>query len=311
MRLTNEQIKSILFGAVDITETQAGISGHKCSGKTLEQWQNLSAGLHKNAFPPTGLRLDFETDATEIIFTVQGKFECLVDGLLTAISDPKEDLSRITLTYEDGKSRRITLIYPSHDTSVGNLRGVELNDGATVTPHKYDEKFLFLGDSITQGWNSGIDSTSYAWRTSLFFNADCIIHGVGGGYFHSSVFEAPAGFDPDRVFVAFGTNDFGHFKTLDELKTHASAYLDKVVAAYGTKKIYGITPIWRYDTWEKPMGTFDECIAVIRGEYEKRNIPVIDGLTLVPHRKEFYADVLHPNALGFSVYAENLIKILK
>jgi len=310
MKLTSEQIKSVLFGAVQTVETPEGITGHKCSPETLAQWKELFPNVAKNALPPTGLRLDFETDATSVRFTVRGKFECLVDGLLTASSDPKEDPSLLSLAFGAAKPRRITLIFPSHDSSEGILSGVELNDGAAVAPHKYDEKFLFLGDSITQGWNSGIDSLSYAWRTSLFFNADCIIYGVGGGVFHPAVFEAPSGFDPDRVFVAFGTNDFGHYKTLADLRLHASQYLDLVTGAYEGKKIYGITPIWRYDPWEKTMGSFDECIAVLREEYEKRGIFVIDGLKLVPHDKAFFADALHPNALGFSLYAQNLIRIL-
>ncbi len=308
MKLTKEQIRSILFGAVEIAEEQGGAVGYKCSAPIREGWYTLSPTLGTRSEAPTGIRLDFETDATQILFSVKGTFECLVDGLLTAVSDPEKDPSEISLTYGEAKSRRITLIFPSH--AQGILCGVELNDEATVRPHQYDEKFLFLGDSITQGWNSGIDSMSYAWRTSLFFNADFIIHGVGGACFYPSVFETPANFDPDRIFVAFGTNDFVRFNTLEELQANASAYLDKVTKAYADKKIYGITPIWRYDTWETPMGTFDECIAVIRKEYETRGIPVIDGMTLVPHDKTFFADNVHPNALGFSCYSLNLIKEL-
>ena len=44
----------------------------------------------------------------------------------------------------------------------------------------------------------------------------------------------------------------------------------------------------------------------------KHGVTVIDGRTLTPHLPEFYSDkVLHPNALGFGVYAENLIKAIK
>jgi len=310
MKLTAEQIRTLLFGAVEVTEEKGVLSPYKCTAPVRKAWYALREALGQRSESSTGIRLDFETDGTEVTFSLVGApFDLLLDGLLAdrfTGSDEPQDFS-VTL---DGRPHRITLIFPSHDTG-GRLCGVEVSGGASVTPHEYDRKFLFLGDSITQGWNSGIDSLSYAWRTSLSFNADCVIHGVGGGIFHPSVFEAPEGFDPDRVFIAFGTNDFGYYPTLEALRKGVADYLDLAVAAYGARRILGITPIWRYDTWVKPMGTFDECIDVIREEYEKRKITVVDGLSLVPHCKEFFADGVHPNALGFSMYAENLIRAVE
>lgn len=313
--LTTEQIKEILFGAVEIFVENGVLSAHKCTAPIREAWQRLSPAMGVRSLAATGVRLDFETDATQLLFSLSGReFTCLTDGLFygcsqrTATGDPTD----FTLEL-DGELHRVTLIFPSHSEApshVGHVHGVELSDGAKVFPHVYGEKFLFMGDSITQGWNSEIDSLSYAWRTSLFFNADCVIHGVGAGIFSPDTFEAPAGFDPDRVFIAFGTNDYNQLKTKEELRKNMTAFLDRLQCAYPHKKIYGITPIWRSDTVSRPMGTFDECIAVIRKEYEARGITVIDGMKLVPHHKNFYSDYVHPNALGFSCYAENLIKEL-
>lgn len=308
MTLSLEQIKTILFGAAEVSKENGIISAYKCTAPIREAWGTLHENFGTRAQASTGIRLDFHTDTTEVSFTLINKtFDCLVDGLLTERFAGEEEPTKFTLAL-DGKLHRVTLIFPSHNAG-GKLCEVEVSDGAKVAPHVYGEKFLFLGDSITQGWDSDIDSLSYAWRTSLFFNADCRIHGVGGGYFHPSIFEGED-FDPDRVFVAFGTNDFDHFKTLDELRTYTSEYLDKVSAAFTGRPIYAITPIWRA-IQKKPMGTFDECIAVIREEHKKRGFTVIDGLSLVPHRKEFFQeDGLHPNALGFSLYAQNLIRAI-
>ena len=310
MILSKEQLQSVLFGAQEIQWEGNTLLPYKCSEAVRRVWYGLRPELGKRAEAPTGCRLDFVTDGEEVTFTLEGTpYDCLVDGLLTDRFEGSDSPEAFSVTL-DGEPHRVTLIFPSHDGVTPKLHSVEISDGASVNPHEYGEKFLFLGDSITQGWNSGIDSLSYAWRTALFFNADCRIYGVGGAYFYAPVFEKPADFDPDRIFIAFGTNDFGHFSTLEELQEHAAAYLDAVKEAFGDKKIYGITPIWRYDTWVKPMGTFDECIDVIRKEYERRQITVIDGLDLVPHNKTFFSDVVHPNALGFGLYAENLIRIL-
>ena len=93
-------------------------------------------------------------------------------------------------------------------------------------------KFLFIGDSITQGYDSKQDSMSYAWRVSRMLNADSIIHGIGGGYYHESIVDS-IDFDPDTVVLAFGTNDFGHYDTYDELRYHASAFFSLITKEYG------------------------------------------------------------------------------
>ena len=46
--------------------------------------------------------------------------------------------------------------------------------------------------------------------------------------------------------------------------------------------------------------------SMIREEEEKAGFSVLDGMTLVPHLPEFFSDkFLHPNDLGFGIYAEN------
>ena len=207
-------------------------------------------------------------------------------------------------------SYRVTLYFPSHDV-YGTLSRVELDDGATFTPHKYDMKWLFIGDSITQGWAALVDSLSYAWRVSRFYNADCVINGVGGAFFHEDTFDT-INFDPDVVSVAYGTNDFGYFKTLDEFRAHTRAYLELVAKEYAGKKIFVISPIWRDKRDGKSMGSFEECRAVVYEEAERLGLIHIDGLYLVPPLPQFYYDeYLHPNENGFSLFAENLITELQ
>ena len=210
----------------------------------------------------------------------------------------------------DGKENRITLVLSSHDEP-SVLSSVEIDDGASLSPHSFDCKMMFIGDSITQGWDSGYDSLSYAYRVSRFFNANSIIHGVGGGYFHETIFDADVPFDPDIVVIAFGTNDWGRFGSLADLKDQASKFLGAIAAKYSSKKIFAISPIWRADTENvtKATGTFEEVCNAVKSEINNAGITLIDGLTLVPHHSDFYSDVfLHPNALGFGIYAENLIK---
>ena len=58
-----------------------------------------------------------------------------------------------------------------------------------------------------------------------------------------------------------------------------------------------------------PMGSFAECRRILASEAEARGMIHIDGLSLVPPLPELFADEwLHPNALGFGFYGENLTR---
>ena len=315
MQLTVEQIKSLVFGAVRIEKNQDGLRFFKCTKKQSDAWYALSDGLGERADGTTpGVRLDFHTNSKTLSFEAKGTFDVYVNDLFRekfllkeggeatiALCDPLGD------PLEDA---RVTLIFPSH--FLGSvLKSVSLDDGAYVKPHAFDKKILFIGDSITQGWDSGYDSLSYAWRLIRFFNADAVIHGVGGGYFHPTTFDH-IDFDPDFVILALGTNDFGKNPTTDEMREKTAAFMDLLREEYRGKKIFCISPLWRA-VQEKPMGHFRDCRRVVIEEAEKRGFIHINGLDMVPPDPVFFADAtpLHPNALGFGIFAENLIRELQ
>lgn len=306
MKLTFEQIKNLTVGAVDIEQTADGIFFYKMQKCQIDAFYALSDILGFRAKTTTGIRLDFETDSKFLAFEVKNgsKFEYLINGVYQG-----------TVTINDSRAKielfapcRVTLVFPSHD--VGVIDNVELSDGASAVRHKFDKKVLFIGDSITQGWNSGVDTLSYAYRTSFALNLDSVIQGVGGAYYHASTF-ADSGFSPDTVIVAYGTNDVWHFGTKDEMAMQLRAYLGLVKETYKQSKIYAISPIWvSGGSEEKRMGNLWECYRFIAEEIEKCGVEHIRGLDLVPHERRYFADDLHPNADGFGEYAENLVKII-
>ncbi len=315
MKLTFEQIKSATVGAVKIEQKADGIHCHKCTQSQVNTWMRESAELGANASATTGIRLDFQTDSQRLtVSTACGRpFELIVDGLLRARLDFSET-EKITVDLCDPlgdplPQKRVTLCFPCHGTP-GTLSSVELDDGATFTPHTFDRKLLFIGDSITQGWESGWDSLSYVSRVSEFFNAESVNQGIGGAYFLPESFDHIS-FDPDAVIVSYGTNDFGHYPTKEEFYDQARAHLTLIKREYGDRPIFVISPIWRGKKTEKKMGRFQECRAIVKALAEEMELRHIDGLTLVPPLPELFSDgYLHPNANGFSLYAENLIRQL-
>ena len=311
MKLSFDTIKSITVGAVRTWEEDGNLHFSKCTQKQVDAWQALDPFLGTNSRATTGVRLDFYTNSSTFSFTaVSGnKFEIYINDLMQ-YNLKRADLVDNSYSIKlDGAENRITLIFSAHDAPTV-ISAVELDEGATIRPVEYDCKMMFIGDSITQGWDSGYDSLSYAYRVSRFFNADSVIHGVGGGVFHETVFDEDVPYDPDIVVIAFGTNDWGRFSSMDELKDQASKFLGAIAKKYAGKKLFAISPIWRDNTEEpRRTGTFEEVCNAVKAEINKAGLILIDGLTLVPHHTDFFADLyLHPNALGFGIYAENLIR---
>lgn len=317
MKLSFETVKSITVGAVRSFENADGMHFAKCTERQVAAWKNFSDGLGVNASATTGIRLDFHTDSKYFTFkAASGKrFELYVNGVfktcfLRADGDDTDFSADIV---SDKAENRITLFFPSHDVP-GVISYVELDDGASVRPHKFDRKLYFIGDSITQGWDSHYDSLSYANVVSDFFNADSIIQGVGGAFFHEDIFDSDISYDPDAVIVAFGTNDWGRFESATELRKHACKFLDALTTRFKDKKIFGISPIWRANAESecRATGYFKDVCKIVKEEILSHGMVLIEGEYLTPHIPDFYSDgYLHPNGLGFSIYAKNLCRILE
>ncbi len=320
MKLTNDQIIECAVGAVNTKITEHGVEFHKCTDKQIAAFSALNPILGQRSAATTGIRLDFHTSSSQLAFSASKgtKFDVAIDGLLVKQFNMKEQREAGTnavlelispLDKKSGDEVRVTLYYPSHDEG-GIIDYIELDDGASFTPHKFDRRFLFIGDSITQGWNTKYDSLSFALLLSELWNAESVVNGVGGAYFHETIFDSLT-FDPDVVFVAYGTNDYGHFKALAELKYQAELFFDKVKNEYldkGKKVIY-ISPIARKDRHiDKAMGSFADLRSLLIGLADEREFYHIDGLSLVPPVfADMFADDLHPNTSGFLYYTSALL----
>jgi hypothetical protein len=317
MKLSFEAVKNITFGSIRSFEDADGMHFAKCTEKQVAAWKEFSDFLGTGAAATTGVRLDFHTNSKRFAFKPSSgrRFELYVNGTFREVflRNDEDDVEFSFVINEPTEESRITLYFPSHDVP-GVLSYVELDDGATLCPHKFDMKFFFIGDSITQGWNSHYDSLSYANRVSDFFNAESVIQGVGGAFFHENIFDPSIDFDPDVALVAFGTNDWGRFESIDELIEHTSKFLDAFADRFAGKKLFGISPIWRGNPSDeiRKTGYFKDVCEAVKNQIKAHGITLIEGEYLTPHMPDFYSDqYLHPNGLGFGIYAENLCKALK
>lgn len=309
MEFTLSQIKQFTVGALSIIREEDGYrffrfnpSQRAAFGAVVSEWADRTDHT-------TGICIDFHTDATHFSAQIAapGKYEVYVDDLCTYFAYLEKGQS-IELSL-DGADHRITLILPCR--TCGRIRNVCLEGHSYVKPHTYRGKIAFYGDSITQGIKAEKDSQCYAWLLTRYFDFCGMNFGVGGIRFQPETVE-DIGFDADVVIVALGTNNYGSGKSMELLQSNCAAYFDRIAKIYSNRKIFCITPIWRADEDEvKTLGTIHDARRVIAQEAQKRGIAVIDGYTLVPHRTEYFEDErLHPNEIGFALYAQNLIKAL-
>lgn len=306
--LTNEEIISLTTGSVDYEVDGDGILHlYRCRREQIAAYWRLSDNLGEWSGRTNGVRLDFVTDSSLFSFkvVVGKKYELFVNG---------EKTDHITLSVGEVFSKaldtsrgenRLTLIYPSHEA--GAITDVALSAGASYRRYEYTygKRILFIGDSITQGWDTVSDSNSYAYQVSLRYDADTVIFGVGGAYFHESILPSVDVYHPDVVIVAFGANDFG--RGIEALDKNMHEFLDKLLPLYKDSQIIGLTPISGRSGPSERRSDFRVLIDKIYDEY---GIEHIDGSRMVSPSDDNFADRYHPNDKGYCEMADNLIPIL-
>ncbi|MBO4407442.1 MAG: SGNH/GDSL hydrolase family protein [Clostridia bacterium] len=314
-RLSFGELQDLSAGALAFREEDGGLAFFKCTEEQMEEVARVFPNGMTSTRATTGVRLDFRTDSRRIAFafTRGSALELLLDGVFIKRWSPApRERTEIDLDTLDprgsGKERRVTLVFGSHGENAVPAF-LELEEGKSAVCQTYDRKFLFIGDSITQGWHSRLDVDSWAWRTTLFRNADSVIQGIGGDYFRPGAIR-PLPFEPDAVFLALGTNDFSRFEDREEFSGRMRETMARLASLYPGKSVAAITPLPRFDGETRPAGDHAFFRGLIAAEAGKNGFLPVDGASLIPADASFFADAAHPNDEGFSLFAENLWRIL-
>lgn len=318
-----DTLKSAVKGALRIYEQENKLFLRRF---TLDQEQFFNQTVNYVNKPlkskaSTSMVIDFVSNTESLQFSAQTFvastrtlcfFDVYCDDELIAHCgyNIKEDGEVIvTANFKSGK-KRIRIYLPNLFET--RIKSFCIDDGAMFIPYKSPIKWLFLGDSITQGYVAEYSSNTYANQVARAFDAQVVSWAIGGAYFLADDLADQIDFVPDVISVAYGTNDWAHGYDIEK---NATEYFTKLKKVFPKAKVVCITPIWRGDIERRQANAtmpFEKVGDLIKNICQKFNISVIDGSKLVSKDlSNFIEDNLHPNDKGFDEYAKNLIKELK
>ena len=221
--------------------------------------------------------------------------------------EPKTDFEmHFEFDLKQSKKRKVAL-YLGNLNATG-IKNVVLPDNAE--PIKKEIKYLALGDSITHGYFATNPALSYANILADNLDAEIVNQAIGGDVFCPDNIDPEISFQPDIITVAYGTNDWWLFDG-ETLTNNVKKYFAKIKNTFPNAKTFVLTPIYRgHEEEVRGSGTLDDVRGIIA---ENACGTVIDGLKLFDRTHGFYADGtpgeagLHPNDLGFVLYAQRLM----
>lgn len=307
MKLTNEQLKTIYYGALHFTETEDGyLQAFQYTDSQMQYFKGAFDFWYDRCMASTAKTLEFTTTATEVSMDYKiiwmgspDSFELMVDGVVSEILYVKDLKEEGTLRFELPEGEKSVLLYlPADATAL--LRNFEIN--GDFTPVQKKEKVLWLGDSITQGFGPLRSAHTYVSVANRLLNYDIINQGIGGYIYDKNVIVDMDGYRPDKIIVALGTNQYGT-ETMKDIEE----YYESLKEVYGDTPVLCITPLWRGDSPEGLPTLIEFCRKLKEICKKYANITIVDGFKLVPHLPEYFLDNLHPNCLGAEVYGRNLV----
>lgn len=310
-----KDLRELFKGCIDVHESEKGLLPLRFRKERLLKYEQCPVKPYARC--PVGVRIDFITDEQEISFSYFVRklfyepivFDIYENGCFTEAVKGQPNSTKGQVNYRRRKVEpsRITIYLPA-------TAELELSDFHVGRACKIDTSnkklILVLGDSISQGLFGTFPSISWVPIVARHFDYEFLNLSVGGDRFDPDWLDEGI-CQPNLIIVALGTNDYSFEKDDKVIHKLVCEYFTKLESIYQNSKIIVVTPPWITDMLDKGKETEFERYCMLRSfiakEAANRGYNVIDGFSLIPHMQEFFADIAHPNDLGFSQYAINII----
>lgn len=311
MKLSNQQLKDVYYGAYRIEETEEGyLKSYQYTHDQMNYFKGLSDFWFDRCDASNGKTLEFSTTSSYFSFEYkvawigsEDTIEMAVDGLIHKVIYLKDIQSEGELKFDlPQDSHHITIYLPSDATIL--IRNAHCN--APLYPIKKNAQVLWMGDSITQGYGPFRSAHMYVSVANRTLNYNVINQGIGGYVYDPHIIMPMSGYTPDKIIVSLGTNQYesDDFKSIE-------LFYQRLYEIYHDTPVLCITPIWRGDAPHafEVLSEFTHKLKQIVSVYP--HVFVIEGFKLVPHSSEYFIDDLHPNALGSEIYGRNLASAIQ
>lgn len=192
----------------------------------------------------------------------------------------------------------------------GNLKRYEADNQKVQPPAAGEERVVFMGDSITDGWGRNV-------KVPFFPGKPYINRGISGQTtaqmllrFYPDVVELK----PKAVLILAGTNDIGGnlgAVTMESIENNLAAMSD-IARANGIKVILAsLTPVCDYhrpQTAQRPPEKIAELNRWMKDYAARNRFVYLDYFSSTVDDKGFFKaeitnDGLHPNEAGYAIMA--------
>jgi len=196
----------------------------------------------------------------------------------------------------------------------GNTARYAADDARVPPPAAGEERVVFMGDSITDGWGRGTDPTGHS--LGVFFPGKPYINrGISGQVTPQMLlrfYQDVIALQPKVVVILAGTNDLaGNVgpMTMEATENYFLSMIDMARANNIRIVLSSLTPVCdcvRLQTAQRPPEKILALNRWLQDLAEKNNFVYLDYFSAMVDdkgflRKELTYDGLHPNAAGYEV----------
>ena len=185
MKLSNEQLKAIYYGAIWFDEDAEGyLHSYQYTQPQIDYFKEAFDFWYERCTASSAKTLEFTTTATKVSFDYKiiwigsmDSIELSIDGMPVDIRYVKDLEKEGRISFELPEGSKDVVIYLPADATI-LLKNAEIN--GEYTPAKKGEKVLWLGDSITQGFGPLRSFHTYVSAANRQLNYDIVNQGIGG-----------------------------------------------------------------------------------------------------------------------------------